>query len=65
VRLEATQSLLKHIAGNRAGIVGIYQRHDYAAERRAALSAWGEHVAAIVEGRDAARNVTPFRVRSG
>ena len=34
-----------------------------ASEKRAALDAWGEHVAAIVEGREAADNVTTFRAR--
>jgi hypothetical protein len=31
------------------GIVGIYQRHDWADEKRAALAAWGTRVEAIVE----------------
>jgi integrase len=57
VRLEVTEQVLNHIAGSRAGIVGVYQRHDFAAEKRAALEAWGEHVMAIVEGKGAANNV--------
>jgi integrase len=61
VRLEVTEAVLNHVSGSRAGIVGIYQRHDYAVEKRAALDAWGAHVAAIVEGREAAGNVTPLR----
>ncbi len=31
-------------------IVGIYQRHDFANEKRAALEAWGKQVMALVEG---------------
>ena len=61
VRLEVTEAVLNHVAGSRAGIVGVYQRHTWVDEKRAALNAWGEHVAAIVEGRDAAGNVTPLR----
>ena len=61
VRLEVTEAVLNHISGSRAGVVGVYQRHDWADEKRAALNAWGEHVAAIVEGREAAGNVTPLR----
>ena len=61
VRLEVTEAVLNHVAGSRAGIVGVYQRHAWADEKRAALNAWGEHVAAIVEGREAAGNVTPLR----
>jgi integrase len=64
VRLEVTEAVLGHVGGSRAGIVGIYQRHTWANEKRAALNAWGEHVAAIVEGREAGRTVTPLRVRS-
>jgi integrase len=61
VRLEVTEAVLNHVSGSRAGIVGVYQRHDWAEEKRVALNAWGEHVAAIVEGRTAANNVTRLR----
>ena len=63
VRLEVTEAVLNHVSGGRAGIVGIYQRHEWAEEKRA-LNAWGEHVAAIVEGRGATGNVVSF-ARSG
>ena len=39
--------------GSRAGIIGVYQRHDFAAEKRAALEAWAEHVMAVAVGREA------------
>jgi integrase len=61
VRLEVTEAVLNHVSGSRAGIVGVYQRHEWADEKRAALNAWGEHIAAIVEGRQAADNVTQLR----
>jgi integrase len=61
VRLEVTEAILKHMAGSRAGIVGVYQRHTWADEKRAALAAWGAHVEAIVNGREANGNVTPLR----
>jgi integrase len=61
VRLEVTEAVLNHIAGSRAGIVGVYQRHTWADEKRAALNAWGAHVAAIVEGCNAAGSVTTLR----
>ena len=61
VRLEVTESVLNHVSGSRAGIVGVYQRHEWSEEKRAALNAWGEHMAAIVEGRTAAGNVTRLR----
>src|ERR1700739_5163212 len=57
VRLEVTEAVLNHISGSRGGIAGVYQRHDWAAEKRAALDAWAAHVASIVEGRPTAGNV--------
>jgi integrase len=57
VRLEVTEALLNHISGSRGGIAGVYQRHDWAAEKRAALDAWAAHVLLIVEGRPAGGNV--------
>ena len=61
VRLEVTEAVLNHVAGSRAGIVGVYQRHDMGRREASGADAWGEHVAAIVEGREAADNVTPLR----
>jgi hypothetical protein len=47
VNLQVVESVLGHTSGSRGGIVGVYQRHDYAAEKRAALEAWGKHVAGL------------------
>ena len=44
-------------SGSRAGIAGVYQRHDWAAEKRAALDAWAAHVLAVAEGRSPTGNV--------
>ena len=44
VRLEVTEAVLNHISGSRAGIVGVYQRHDYLEEKRQALDAWANEV---------------------
>jgi integrase len=63
VRLEVTEQVLNHVSGSRAGIVGVYQRHDFALEKRAALQAWGEQVIAIVEGHVAANNVVTLPQR--
>ena len=57
VRLEVTEVVLNHISGSRAGIAGVYQRHDWAAEKRAALDAWAAHVLAAAEGRSPTGNV--------
>lgn len=44
VRLEVTEAVLNHLSGSRAGIVGVYQRHNYFEEKRAALAAWAREV---------------------
>ena len=49
-RLEVTEQLLGHLSGSRAGVVGIYQRHDFAAEQRAALERWADHLARLTGG---------------
>src|SRR5262249_47276887 len=51
VRLEVTESVLNHRSGSMAGIVSVYQRHDYAEEKRAVLGRWADHVEAVVSGR--------------
>jgi len=66
VRLEVTEAVLNHLSGSRASVVGIYQRHDWAEEKRAALDAWSAHLLAAAEGRLTAVKVLPFsRARSG
>jgi integrase len=57
VRLEVTEAVLNHVSGSRGGIAGVYQRHDWATEKRAALESWAAHVVSIVEGRPAKHNV--------
>ena len=46
-RLEVIESVLGHIGGSRAGIVGVYQRHAFEPEKREALDAWGRYVALL------------------
>ena len=57
VRLEVTEAVLNHTSGSRAGIVGVYQRHTWSAEKRTALEAWAAHVIALVGRTPAASNV--------
>ena len=49
VGLQAVEAVLGHVSGSRAGVVGIYQRHTYDAEKRAALEAWGTHVSVLTD----------------
>jgi integrase len=48
VPLPVTEAILGHQGGSRSGIVGVYQRHDYANEKAAALEAWGAHIRTMV-----------------
>ena len=50
IDLPVMKKVLAHSSGSFAGIVGVYQRHDFAAEKRAALEAWGRHVEALATG---------------
>ena len=47
VRIEVVERALNHASGSFRGIVGVYQKYDFADEKRAALDAWSEHVAAL------------------
>jgi integrase len=53
VQLPVIEKVLNHRSGSFAGIVGVYQRHDFANEKRAALEAWGREVERIVAGKSA------------
>ena len=51
VALQVVESVLGHVSGSRAGIVGVYQRHTFDDETKAALEAWARHVENIVSGK--------------
>ena len=42
--------ILNHQAGTISGVAAVYQRHDFLAERRAALDEWGAHLDRILAG---------------
>jgi integrase len=44
INLPVIEKVLNHASGSFAGIVGVYQRHSFAEEKRQALAAWGKHV---------------------
>jgi integrase len=48
VNLPTIEKLLNHVSGSFAGIVGVYQRHDFADEKRAALERWAAHMMTVV-----------------
>jgi integrase len=62
VRLEVVEAVLGHTSGSRAGIVGVYQRHQFVDEAREALNLWGEHMARLLAPKPA--KVVPMRRRA-
>ncbi|CAN5350300.1 site-specific integrase [soil metagenome] len=53
-RFEVTEAVLNHVSGSKSGIAGVYQRHDWKEEKRAALQQWGLFLAKLtrVQERD-------------
>ena len=57
IRFEVTEAVLNHVSGARGGIAGVYQRHDWKAEKRAALDAWASELDRIVRDLDSSNVV--------
>jgi integrase len=57
VNLPVIEKCLNHASGSFAGIVGVYQRHSFADEKRAALEGWGQHIDALTSGKPASKVV--------
>ncbi|MGY6282641.1 tyrosine-type recombinase/integrase [Methylorubrum extorquens] len=49
VTIEVVERAINHTSGTFGGIVGVYQRHDYAQEKRDAMDRWAVHVEALVK----------------
>jgi integrase len=60
IQLPVIEKVLNHSSGSFRGIVGVYQRHSYADEKRAALQAWASHIKSVVSGKRG-DNVVPLR----
>jgi integrase len=59
VNLPVIERCLNHVSGSFAGIVGVYQRHNFADEMRAAMDLWGRRVDRLAGG-DSSRNIIEF-----
>ncbi|MFC0217887.1 tyrosine-type recombinase/integrase [Pseudochelatococcus lubricantis] len=46
--IHVVEKVLNHVSGTFGGVTGVYQRHDFADEKRAALQAWAVRVDRIV-----------------
>ena len=60
VALPVIERCLNHVSGSFAGVVGIYQRHQFVDEMRTAFAKWGAHVGALAANSAAPSNVTPL-----
>jgi integrase len=45
---HVADKILNHQAGTISGVAAVYQRHEFLAERRAALELWGAHVGQVL-----------------
>lgn len=59
VRFEVTEALLNHISGSRAGVGGIYQRHDWGPEKADAVARWASKLHALVDQSHLSLNAVP------
>jgi hypothetical protein len=63
VRFEVTEAVLNHVSGSsRSGVAGVYQRHGWGPEKRAALEAWAEHCERLLNPACDTGNVVEFRI---
>jgi integrase len=51
ISLPVIERCINHKSGSFRGIVGVYQRHDFAKERRQAFEAWASFIMSIVENK--------------
>ncbi len=63
IGLAVIEKVLNHTSGSFAGIVGVYQRHEFADEKRRALEAWGRFVETVASG-NGSQNVIEIRGRA-
>lgn len=57
------EGILNHTSGALSGVAGIYNRHRYLDEKRAALATWGQFVSDLVEDRPVS-SVVPMAGRT-
>jgi integrase len=65
IQLPVIEKTINHTSGSFRGIVGVYQRHSFAEEKRSALAAWASHVATAVSGKQPTNVIPLHSVTSG
>ena len=48
INLPVIEKVLNHTSGSFGGVAGIYQRHTFLEEKRAALNTWANHIRSII-----------------
>ena len=56
---HVADKILNHQAGTISGVAAVYQRHDFLADREAALDRWGVHVEHVVQKFRASKDEQP------
>jgi hypothetical protein len=46
---HVADKILNHTSGSISGVAAVYQRHEFMAERKEALTRWGDHVSGLIE----------------
>jgi hypothetical protein len=47
---HVADKILNHQSGTISGVAAVYQRHEFLAERQAALYLWGAHIGHLLRG---------------
>ncbi len=62
VAVHVVEKLLNHVSGTFSGVVGVYQRHDFMAEKQAAARAWANFLDSLTA--EKAANVVRLEARA-
>jgi len=65
INLPVIEKVLNHVSGSFGGIVGVYQRHSYEAEKHSALDSWARHIDALISGGEVGSVVSLERRQKG
>ena len=64
IPMHVVEKILNHTSGSFGGVAGVYQRYNFADEKKNALDAWASHVESLVTGKRPANVISLSAVRS-
>ncbi|WP_375337461.1 hypothetical protein [Rhizobium lentis] len=50
IPVHVVEAVINHRSGSIKGVAAVYNRYDYAEEKRAALIGWADYVMKLIEG---------------